>query len=122
MRIIVAQITRELYSVEADNEQSAIECRRNGVGDLLPNRQVRYEIRPPVASHHIPVAQKWPILLLPLKAMAQEGDRGAGDIIERTVGPLGGDAFQKWYKLIFGKDCGCNVRKEYWNIRYPLPK
>jgi hypothetical protein len=64
--------------------------------------------------------QPWPLLLIPLKSLAKEGDRGAGDIIARTVGPIGGDAFKKWYKLLFGKDCGCGNRQEALNARWPL--
>lgn len=55
-----------------------------------------------------------------LKLMAKEGDHGIGDIIQRVIGPIGGDAFKKWYKRIFGKDCGCSERQEEWNLSYPL--
>ena len=45
---------------------------------------------------------------------------GAGDIIARTIGPIGGDAFKKWYKTIFNRDCGCGKRQETLNARWPL--
>src|SRR5215467_6672077 len=70
-----------------------------------------------------PSAEKprtWPIILSPLRLMAREGDRGAGDIIARVIGPIGGDAFKKWYKVTFGKDCGCGNRQEALNARWPL--
>src|SRR5438045_328497 len=53
-----------------------------------------------------PVARTWPIVLLPLKLLAKEGDRGAGDIIARTIGPIGGDAFKVWYQKLFRQGCG----------------
>lgn len=64
--------------------------------------------------------EPWPLVLLPLKALAKEGDRGAGDIIARVVGPIGGDVFKSWYRTIFGKDCGCGNRQEALNARWPL--
>ena len=80
-----------------------------------------------VTAHEIPSngstieEQEWPIFLKPLKAFAKEGDKGAGDIIARVIGPVGGDAFKKWYKTLFGKDCGCGHRQEILNARWPLP-
>lgn len=65
-------------------------------------------------------ASEWPIAFRWLKTFAQPGDRGAGDIIERKIGPIGGDAFKKWWKLLFGKDCGCGARQEVLNARWPL--
>jgi hypothetical protein len=62
----------------------------------------------------------WPAALKPLKLLAKPGDRGAGDIIARTVGPIGGDAFKKWWKLVVGRDCGCAGRQDKLNARYPL--
>lgn len=64
--------------------------------------------------------QKWPKVLLPLKLLAVPEDCGLGDIIARTIGPIGGEAFKEWYKAIFGRPCGCDVRQEAWNQRYPL--
>ena len=36
-----------------------------------------------------------------------------------NVGPLGGDAFKKWYKAFTGKDCGCGDRQHNFNQQYP---
>lgn len=66
------------------------------------------------------IPEPWPPLLLQLKRFAKEGDRGAGDIIARTIGPIGGEAFKRWYKLMFGKDCGCGRRQDALNQRWPL--
>lgn len=62
----------------------------------------------------------WPMILLPLRLMAKSGDRGLGDIVERVVGPIGGDLYKTWYRKIFGKSCGCQERKENLNADYPL--
>ena len=51
-------------------------------------------------------SQPWPLVLLPLKLLAQPGDKGLGDIVDRTVGPLGGEAFKAWYLRVFGESCG----------------
>jgi hypothetical protein len=76
------------------------------------------EAPPPTAPRVIkPV---WPVALKPLKVLAKPGDRGAGDIIARKVGPIGGDAFKKWWKLLFGRDCGCAGRQDKLNALYPL--
>lgn len=64
--------------------------------------------------------QPWPIVLMPIRLLAKPGDRGAGDIIARTIGPIGGDAYKKWYKRLFGKLCGCAERQEALNQRWPL--
>jgi len=52
--------------------------------------------------------------------MAQEGDKGLGDIIQRTVGPFGGEAFKKWHMKIFNVGCGCSERQNTLNIEFPL--
>lgn len=72
----------------------------------------------PVAKPAEP--QKWPTLALPMKLLAKPGDKGLGDIVARVIGPIGGDAFKAWYAATFGKSCGCEVRQEVWNRRYPL--
>ena len=62
----------------------------------------------------------WPAYLQPFKLLAKEGDSGLGDIIARTVGPVGGDAFKNWYKKTMGRDCGCRDRQVFLNATYPL--
>ena len=63
----------------------------------------------------------WPLAFQPLKLLASPADRGLGDIIGRTIGPVGGDAFKAWYIKAFGRPCGCDLRQEVWNARFPLP-
>jgi hypothetical protein len=63
----------------------------------------------------------WPIFLRPMKLMAKDGDKGLGDVVERVIGPVGGDAYKSWYKTTFGKECtSCTKRKGDLNARYPL--
>ncbi len=75
---------------------------------------------PPLPSSPPPGPGAWPILLRPLRLLARSGDTGLGDIVERTIGPIGGQAFEKWYLTTFGRSCGCPERREEWNARYPL--
>jgi len=77
---------------------------------LSPNPITRKPVKP----------EPWPLVLGPLKLLAKEGDRGAGDIIARVIGPIGGEAFKKWYRQLFGADCGCGKRQEFLNLKWPL--
>lgn len=95
-----------------------VEFTINGIAQpLVAVRRRRPSLAPPPQQHK----KKWPVALAPLKLLAQEGDCGAGDIIARVIGPIGGNAFKKWYKTIFGKGCGCGARQETLNARWPLP-
>lgn len=62
----------------------------------------------------------WPLLLRPFKLLAQDGDRGLGDIIYRTIGPANSDAFKTWYRGVFGRNCGCDERQNALNEEFPL--
>ena len=75
--------------------------------------------RQPFTKSPVPV-KDWPILLRPMKLLAQPRDTGLGDIVERVIGPVGGDAYKIWYKATFGRTCGCTKRKDNLNERYPL--
>jgi hypothetical protein len=55
-----------------------------------------------------------------MRGLAKASDRGLGDIVERLVGPMGGEAFKKWHLKIFGKSCGCAARRDKWNAKFPL--
>ena len=63
---------------------------------------------------------KWPLPTRLLVKMRAEGDRGIGDIVARTVAPIGGDAFKKAFQEITGRDCNCEGRQEILNRYYPL--
>lgn len=66
-------------------------------------------------------SREWPTILKPMKLLARPTDKGLGDIVERVVGPIGGDAYKAWYKTIFGKPCGCTHRQDRLNQLFPLP-
>jgi hypothetical protein len=67
-----------------------------------------------------PIKRDWPLILRPLRLLAKPGDKGLGDIVERVIGPVGGDAYKAWYKNVFGKPCGCTKRGDNLNKRFPL--
>jgi hypothetical protein len=69
----------------------------------------------------IPFGQ-WPIPFRFLATKAKPEETGLGDVIERLVGPIGGNTFKIWYKRITGKNCGCGQRKQKLNELYPLLK
>ena len=62
--------------------------------------------------------RNWPLSLRPMRLLAQTGDKGLGDIVERTIPK--GDAFKLWFKATFGFSCGCDERKNWLNLNYPL--
>jgi hypothetical protein len=66
----------------------------------------------------VPKAQ-WPFGIAAVAMFARPGDRGIGDTVARTIGPIGGDLFKEWWKKITGTDCGCGGRQEHLNAAYP---
>jgi hypothetical protein len=54
-----------------------------------------------------------------LKLIRTPEDTGAGDTIARIVGPIGGEAYKKWFLETFGRTCGCTERQEKINEQYP---
>jgi hypothetical protein len=54
---------------------------------------------------------KWPLWAKVIAKMSNATDKGLGDTIARTIGPLGGDAWKKYRK---GK-CNCDVKQEELN-------
>lgn len=66
--------------------------------------------------------ESWPLWVKALALLAKPGDEGIGDIVERTVGPFGGEAFKKFYEKTFGRSCGCSERAASWNAMWPLNK
>lgn len=70
---------------------------------------------------HLAYALKpWPILLRPLRKLAQPGEHGLGDILARLLAPLGGTTYKRWHLQFFGRPCGCSTRQSLLNHRYPL--
>lgn len=71
-----------------------------------------------IKAKAIPYDQ-WPMVLrLLVGAGRKPSDAGLGDMVERLIGPIGGDKFKEWHRKIFGKDCGCGKRKETLNQLY----
>ncbi len=117
----IERIQHTLLKVEADSSELAFQKARDN--DVLETRVGATVYRVQDDNIVFPkVSREWPVILRPMKLLATKDDKGLGDIIARTIGPVGGDAFKKWYKKIFGRECGCDTRQEFWNITYPLQK
>lgn len=76
------------------------------------------------ASAAKPIVEKWPrnpfgMFARGFKLLRTPEDTGIGDTIARLVGPVGGDAYKKWFKDTFGKSCGCTERQQDLNERFP---
>lgn len=96
-------------------ETLTIECYDSAGGTRIDNKYGK-AIEP-----HKSGDKNWPWYLLPTKLLAIDTDKGLGDIVERVIGPIGGNAFTWWHIKTFGKPCSkCGQRKEDWNRDYPL--
>lgn len=62
----------------------------------------------------------WPIWAKALRFFAEPKDKGIGDVVARMIGDEKSQAFKKWHKKTFGKDCGCVGRQARWNRMYPV--
>lgn len=118
MRALVKKIQHSYLLVEFEAGEDPLEKARTN--DVVITKEA-----PPtyVLHQNKPIglpSKDWPILLRPMKLLAQPTDKGLGDVVERTIGPVGGDAYKLWYKATFGKTCGCTKRKDNLNERYPL--
>lgn len=86
---------------------------------------------PPVLSDPVtkPVAVPvvWPLNMFGVAARVMKlsrtpEDRGVGDTLARVIGPIGGDAYKKWFLEVFGKSCGCQERQDKLNEMFPYEK
>jgi len=78
-------------------------------------------IVPPIVG----TLQVWPynafgVVARALKLLAVPADTGIGDTIARIIGPIGGEAYKKWFQDTFGKTCGCQERQDHLNSLFPL--
>ncbi len=64
--------------------------------------------------------EDWPFWAKALEKLSAPEDKGIGDVVARTIGAENSEAFKRWFKLTFGKPCGCNGRQKLWNTKYPL--
>jgi hypothetical protein len=121
LEFVVTEIRQ--FRIEAENDTSAILNCRTGSGKLLRDQYVA-NILPKTSDGYgvkqIPKDQ-WPLWAKVLSRLSKPGDKGLGDVVSRTIGPENSEAFKKWFKMTFGKDCGCAGRQREWNLKYPLP-
>lgn len=93
-------------------------CLAGKWGEPAPQVQKSAFSPPQPARKAIP-RQDWPIWAKAIALTASAADQGIGDTVARTIGQPASDAFKKWYRTIFGKDCGCTERQKTWNALYP---
>jgi hypothetical protein len=63
---------------------------------------------------------QWEPWINAVAKMARPEDKGIGDVIARTIGPVGGSLFKSWFFATFGRKCRCNARQSALNAKYPL--
>ena len=63
--------------------------------------------------------RKFPLWATLLAAKKTPEDKGIGDTIARLIGPIGGDAYKRWFSKITGKPCGCEQRQDRLNALFP---
>ena len=102
------------------SDEAVNHARANGL--TLPAPVLRPEpatTGPAMIPPAVPPPMPVPLGIRLLLKLARPGDRGLGDIIERKLGGFG-SAYKKWHRWTFGQECGCETRREYWNLRYPV--
>jgi hypothetical protein len=67
-------------------------------------------------------AERWPVWAKLVARLRSPADTGVGDTLAWIVGPVGGDAYKKWFLDTFGKSCGCEERQEKLNEIFPYEK
>jgi hypothetical protein len=73
-------------------------------------------VYPPSAPPVLPPDQ-WPAWAKLVAARRQPRDKGVGDTIHREAG-LAGQTFKAAFAKL-GVDCGCNARRDKFNVLYP---
>ena len=81
-----------------------------------------YFANPPPRPAPVPLKpvprEEWKAGALALADMAESGDRGIGDVIERNLA-VGGIVFKALVTSL-GFECGCSARRDELNQLYPL--
>ena len=119
--ITFEQLQSKVHQHRQNNNLAPINPPFSTLGDELEDwlcQQMEEQDQRRLCTPSRPV--QWPVYLLPFKLLSKPEDKGLGDIIARTVGPVGGDAFKQWYKDTIGQDCGCRDRQIHLNRLYPL--
>lgn len=73
--------------------------------------------RPAPPPQPVPRDQ-WPLAVRGVAKMAQEGDQGVGDTLQRLLAHVGGEQYKRMMKRI-GIDCGCAASQAHLNALYP---
>ena len=90
-------------------------CERNGWTEFYNEGGV---------DHHSPHLEfiQWPLWAKTIATLRTPADIGVGDTVERTIGKGNSDAVKSWYMKTFKRVCGCDGRKEEWNMRFRYAK
>ena len=64
--------------------------------------------------------EQWPGWAKLIALASNSQDKGVGDTVARTIGPIGGEQFKAWYLKITGHSCGCSERQYLLNQLYPF--
>jgi hypothetical protein len=92
------------------DRSNAQRCQDNGWNDfILPDEPQSAE---PNKS------EQWPLWARTIAKFRKEGEVGIGDTIKRVIGNDNSEAFKKWYKSTFNRDCGCCGRQQNLNVQY----
>jgi hypothetical protein len=97
------------------------------IGRPIPATELLPATPPAIRRQAPPPPQPWAlspfgIMARTLKLLRAPEDVGVGDTLARIVGPIGGDAYKKWYLETFGKSCGCTERQQTLNELFPYEK
>jgi hypothetical protein len=85
----------------------------------LPRFVLGLERRPVVAKRgKNPV---WPIWARVVSQFRNPEDVGVGDTVYWLIGPERSEAYSRWHKKTFGRECKCPQRRQKLNRRYPYP-
>jgi len=63
--------------------------------------------------------EDWPGWAKKLRLHRLDGERGLGDTAARVIGPVGGEAFKRWWRIIMRCDCGCAEGQVRLNAKFP---
>ncbi len=110
-----------------------IECRRHHLLERIRERGVTWSsVAPAIVSidgdrlrvdvDHPAYPRRrvgpWPRRIRLVARLRTSADRGVGDTLERLAGGFG-RAFKRMHRLIFGRACGCEARRDQLNRTYP---
>jgi len=117
-----AAVRRDDRTLWIDNESDGYRaCIKAHLKNRIPTDTK--QIAPPrlTRSFSRPVEvprENWPAAVNALAMLAKPQDRGIGDVIARNLGFVG-EAFKAAAKRL-GVDCGCDARRDRFNVMYPL--